>query len=271
MDKRSNREILTRIQNALEAAVHSIGRFTAGQVKAEYKSGNHLVTGADRTVNRVLRDVLVRNNEGWLSEESTDDLTRLKRRRVWIVDPIDGTREFVAGIPEWSISIAFVQEGEPVAGGVCNPATDETFLGSVTEGFTYNGNPCRPSERKSLDGALILASRSEVERGEWNRFRHGSFKVKPVGSIAYKLALVAAGLADATWTLQPKHEWDVAGGVALIRSAGGFVGQLGAPQLTFNNRATILPNLIASCRALGRKLPPYLERCANGRALPRSS
>src|SRR5690242_8941865 len=255
-------DILARIQQALEAAVREISPFRMGRVRAEYKSDNQLVTAADRAANRVLQEMLVRDNEGWLSEESPDDLARLKRKRVWTVDPLDGTREFVAGIPEWSISVALVEDGQPIAGGVCNPASNQTFLGSLATGLTCNGQPCHPTRKGTLQGALVLASRSEVERGEWNKFKHSRFEVKAVGSIAYKLALVAAGLADATWTLQPKNEWDIAGGVALILAAGGFAQRLSSPGLVFNNRAPTVPNLMAGGPCLSRKLPSYLKRIA---------
>ena len=102
------------------------------------------------------------------------------------MDPLDGTREFVMGLPEFCVSIGFVEDGVPVAGGIYNPATKETFLGAVGAGVLYNGQPARPSQRSALDGALILASRSEVKRGEWKPFENGSFKVQVMGSVAYK-------------------------------------------------------------------------------------
>ncbi|MGH9685839.1 MAG: 3'(2'),5'-bisphosphate nucleotidase CysQ [Candidatus Acidiferrales bacterium] len=258
-------DVITRIQGALVAAVRAISPLMSGNIRAEYKKGNHLVTAADRIANAVLRDTLVCGSEGWLSEESTDDLTRLKKRLVWIVDPLDGTREFVAGIPEWSISIALIQDGQPIAGGVCNPATQESFVGSLATGVLYNGKPCRPSDKRTLLGAQVLASRSEFEAGEWQRFKRAPFTIKPVGSVAYKLALVAAGAADATWTLRPKHEWDVAGGVALIRAGGGVVRQLGTRRLAFNSRSPTLSNLVASGSGIASKLPAYLKECMRRR------
>src|SRR5207247_11360737 len=110
---------------------------------------------------------------------------------------------------------------------------------------TYNGKPARPSQRASLDGALILASRSEVKRGEWKKFENTNFKIRPMGSVAYKLALVSAGLADATFTLTPKNEWDVAAGAALVQSAGGFVRTLNGFQVPCNNKSPLLPGLLA--------------------------
>ena len=258
-------EILERIQEALNEAVAAISPFLPGAVKADFKSGGDPVTEADRVANRVLRDILVRDGEGWLSEESEEDLTRLEKTRVWVVDPVDGTREFVAGIPEWCVSIGLIEDGQAIAGGICNPATGETFLGSAKSGMTYNGCKACCSPRNSLGGATVLASRSEVKRGEWERFQNGPFTVRPVGSVAYKLALVAAGLADATWTRCPKHEWDIAAGVALVKAGGGFARRLDSTVLTFNNRPCLLPNLLAGGPCLGGELSSYLEQHGNGK------
>ena len=243
-------EALHRIQVALEAAVEVLQGFRADNVRVEEKPGAGPVTEADRAVNEILAKVLPAADEGWLSEESHDDPTRLEKRRVWAVDPLDGTREFVAGIPEWCVSVGLLEDGHPVAGGVANPATGEVFLGSLETGMTYNGRKATVSARQSLDGAVVLASRSEFDRGEWERFRGASFTVRPVGSVAYKLALVAAGLADATWTLVPKHEWDVAAGVALVQAAGGIAQSRDGWALRFNQPRPWLSGLIAHPPAL---------------------
>jgi myo-inositol-1(or 4)-monophosphatase len=254
-------EILERIQKALDAALGALSQFVPGSVTAERKSlDGSLVTEADRLVNRVLHESLVRDLEGWLSEESTDDLDRTERHRVWVVDPLDGTREFVAGIPEWSISVAMVEDGRAIAGGVCNPATREIFLGSKETGVTYNGKQAHASKKDRLGEAVVLASRSEVGRGEWARFEQASFVIRPMGSVAYKLARVAAGLADATWTLNPKNEWDIAAGVALVESAGGFVQFLPNSRPIFNKRATLLPGLFACGPLLGDQVRSLLSQ-----------
>jgi myo-inositol-1(or 4)-monophosphatase len=239
-------DILQRIGAAIEAARPVFSRFTPGTIAAEYKIGHDPVTEADRALDAVLRENLQRDGEGWLSEETADNASRLGKQRVWIVDPLDGTREFVEGLPEFCVSIGFVENGMPVAGGIYNPATKETFVGAVDSGVLYNGQPARSSQRSSLDGALILASRSEVKRGEWKQFEGGPFKIHPMGSVAYKLALVSAGLADATFTLTPKNEWDVVAGAALVQSAGGFVSTLEKTPLTANRRDPLLSGLLAS-------------------------
>ena len=245
MESKSYSQILERIQAALEGSRAVFARFCPGAIETEYKIGHDPVTEADRALDAVLRKELLREGEGWLSEESVDDPIRLERSHVWVVDPLDGTREFVKGIPEFCVSIGFVENGRPVAGGIYNPATDETFLGAVDCGVSYNGKPTQPSQRKTLDGALVLASRSEVKRGEWKPFENGVLNVRPMGSVAYKLALVSAGLADVTFTLTPKNEWDVVAGAALVQSAGGFVSTLDKNDLTANRRDPLLSGLLA--------------------------
>jgi len=253
-------EDLERIGDALQKAASVISSFVPGAVKADQKPlGRGPVTEADRAADRVLREVLLREGDGWLSEESPDDLARLEKQRVWVVDPLDGTREFIAGIPEWCVSIGLVENGRAVAGGVANPATGETFLGSLENGLTYNGKPARASVKNMLEGAVVLASRCEVERGEWEAFRDAPIAVRPTGSVAYKLALVGAGLADATWTLTPKHEWDVAAGVALVQAAGGFVECLDRSAPTFNNRSPLFSGLIAGGLPLRETLRALIE------------
>ena len=214
-------EDLARIEAALDAAAVVLRDFVAGEVEARRKSGGSPVTEADLAVDRVLRESLPDEDEGWLSEESEDDPARLACSRTWIVDPIDGTRQFVEGIPEWGVSIGLAVDGIAVAGGFLNPATGLRVVGGVGLGCRADGDPCSVSDGPSLDGCRVLASRSECRRGEWAQFEDLGFTIQPIGSVAHKLAVIAAGQADATWTLLPKNEWDVAGGVALLKAAGG--------------------------------------------------
>lgn len=257
MTASSYSSVLERIEVALAAARQIFARFTPGKIQTEYKSGHDPVTEADRALDTALRKNLLRHGEGWLSEESADDLSRLDRERVWVVDPLDGTREFVQGIPEFCVSIAMVERGWPVAAGICNPATNETFIGAVDCGLTYNGSPARASQKKELQDALVLASRSETKRGEWKQFENAPFKIQPMGSVAYKLARVAAGLADITFTLTPKNEWDIAGGAALVASAGGFVQTLSSP-LACNCENPLIDGLLAGGALLKNELLRFL-------------
>jgi myo-inositol-1(or 4)-monophosphatase len=236
------REYLARIQRSLELA-NKVVRDLVGQDMDRPR--RDMVRDAELQISQTLRDALQRSGEGWLCEEHADDEVRLGCDVAWVVDPVDGTIEFISGLPEWSISVGLVIHGEAVAGGIYNPETEELFLGSRSLGTTYNGKPVPPAAA-GMDGGVVLASRQECGRGEWERFQGKNFSVRAVGSVAYKLALVSAGLAAATWTLCPKHEWDVAAGVALIHSSGGRVSLPGKVEPRFNQPDTLLPGLIAS-------------------------
>ena len=254
----SREEDLRRIREALDRARSILAEFTAGAVEHRTKQGDDPVTEADLRVNDVLQACLPRDGEGWLSEETVDDPRRLECERVWVVDPLDGTREFVQGIPEWCVSIALVERGRPVAGGICNPTTDRMIVGSLETGVTLNGEPCRTRTRSALAQCEVLASRSEVKRGEWERFDSAPFRVRPMGSVANKMSLVAAGLTDATWTLVPKHEWDVAAGTVLVEAAGGSVWLPDGAQPIFNQRTPLFPGLLAAPAGLRDPIRAYL-------------
>lgn len=247
----SRKDDVLRIREGLLAAADAVAPFTAGEVSYRTKEErDDPVTAADEAADVVLKQILPRAGEGWLSEESIDDRERLACERVWVVDPIDGTREFIKGIPEWCISIGLVEGGTPVAGGILNPATDEMVLGAVGEGVSFNGAPASVTEPDVEGGARVtlLASRSEIRRGEWDRFDDDRFDVKPCGSVAYKLGLVAAGVADGTWTLVGKSEWDVAGGAALVRAGGGVVTLRDGSLPVFNQPDPVYPNFVAAGR-----------------------
>jgi myo-inositol-1(or 4)-monophosphatase len=250
-------EELSRIEAALDAAQDVLRDFTPGSIEAATKTGGDPLTAADLAVDAVLRDTLPLPGEGWLSEETPDDASRLGKERVWIVDPIDGTREFVAGIPEWCVSVGLVVDGAPVAGGILNPATKERITGAVGRGVSYQGG--RPAAMAGdLASALIGASRSELARGEWERFRGEGFEILPMGSVAYKFALVAAGRLDATWTLCPKNEWDVAGGAALLAAAGKWAVHKDGTEPAWNTESHLFEGFIATSAGLKSEVAALL-------------
>jgi myo-inositol-1(or 4)-monophosphatase len=255
----ASRGDLKKIADALEATRAVLDRFTPGDVEHRMKDGGDPVTEADLALNDVLHRILPQPGEGWLSEETADSDERLGRERLWVVDPLDGTKEIVSGIPEWCVSIALVENGRPVAGGIRIPARDLTIVGGVGEGVTVNGEAARTRTRETLDGIEVLASRSEVKRGEWERYADAPFRVQPMGSVAAKMGLVAAGLSDATWTLVPKHEWDVAGGTALILAAGGDVWRLDGSKPRFNQPKPRFDGLFAASAGLREPIERYFR------------
>ncbi|AEJ44464.1 3'(2'),5'-bisphosphate nucleotidase CysQ [Alicyclobacillus acidocaldarius] len=224
------------------------------------------VTTADLACDAFLKERLLAllPEAGWLSEETKDRPDRLRKSWVWIVDPIDGTREFVRRIPEYAVSVALARDGEPVAGAVVNPATGDLFLGAVGLGAWRNGTPMACSRIRG-ERLTILGSRSEMNRGEFEPFA-GVLDVRAVGSIAYKLALVAAGEADGTFSLGPKHEWDIAAGVALVLAAGGRVHDGAGRPFRFNQPHTLTRGIVAATREAYGDLALLLERHAPRRA-----
>lgn len=247
---------LARIERALLVAGDVLTSFRSGHVSTSAKANSDPVTEADLAVDRALRKELVRPGEAWLSEETADNPARLAAGRVWVVDPLDGTKEFVEGLPEWCVSIALVEDGEAVAGGIFNPAADFVALGAEGLGCHLNGAAVGVSETCDFNRMTVLASRSEVRQGEWIGWDGSELSVIAMGSVAYKLARVACGLADATWTLVPKHEWDVAAGVALVRAAGGWAVTLDGAPVRFNQARPWLSGLIAAGPGLVGKLEP---------------
>jgi myo-inositol-1(or 4)-monophosphatase len=199
------------------------------------KSPDNPLTDADLAADSLLKRQLgaLLPEAGWLSEETTDNPERLAKKYVWVVDPLDGTKEFVMGLPEFSVSVGLVEDGRPLLAVVFNPPTGELFYGERGGGVFLNGRPVQVSPQPTLSGAQVDASRSEMKRGEFAPFA-GLVELKIVGSIAYKLARVAAGLADATWSRGPKNEWDICGGALLVQEAGGQCLDLFNRPFTFN-------------------------------------
>ena len=218
MSYATNRD-LERVSAALGQAMDLAKSHAARGFEVEYKDGGSPVTIADREIDQLLSQILPEPSDGWLSEESLDSDERLSCSRVWVVDPIDGTRSFAAGRSDYSVSIALLVDGQPVLGAVGAPSHDVQIVGGPELGVHVTGTPVWDWSADS-DRPRLLALRSEVKRGDWDHLEDVA-EVKPVGSIAYMLALVAAGCAEATWTKYPKHEWDVAAGAALGFAAGG--------------------------------------------------
>jgi myo-inositol-1(or 4)-monophosphatase len=193
------------------------------------KEGQGPVTRADQAADEHLRAALQELGPGgWLSEETADDLSRREARRIWIVDPLDGTREFILDLPEYAVSVALVERDIPVLAVVHHPATAETFWAAKEEG-AFQGN----RRLRIRDGRILLASRSELEAGEFRPF-DGEWLVRPCGSIAYKLARVARGDGAATLSRGPKWEWDVCAGALLVSEAGGVVTDARGRRPRFN-------------------------------------
>ena len=242
------------IQQALAAAkeaAHRAGEVILSYYRSHYevqsKGVDNPVTTADLAANRVLHETLLGAfpEAGWLSEESADNAARLQHDYVWIIDPIDGTKEFIQGIDEFVVVVAFVVQQQVTVAVTYNPVRQELLYACRGQGAFCNDQPIHVSSTAHLPGALVLASRSETGRGEWERFRD-ILTVRPMGSVAYKLAQVAQGLCDMTFSLVPKNEWDICAGTLLVTEAGGQVTDLQGQPFRFNQPETLRAGLIAT-------------------------
>ncbi|MCB9677043.1 MAG: 3'(2'),5'-bisphosphate nucleotidase CysQ [Alphaproteobacteria bacterium] len=188
----------------------------------EKDGGKGPLTEADLAANQILIDTISAAFPGdaILSEETRDTPERLANRRCWIIDPLDGTREFTLKLPEFCVSVGFVVDGAAVVGVLYNPATDELIAGEVGVGTTLNGSPAQVSRHDAVRGGRFLVSRSESEKGWFDKYE-GEADMKPMGSVAWKFGLVSVGRAEASFTPKPRNEWDLCGGVACILAAGG--------------------------------------------------
>ncbi len=186
---------------------------------AEEKRPNDWVTDADRAADRIIRSARDARfpDDGWLSEESLVDST--EGAFTWVVDPIDGTREFVEGQPEYAVSIGLVWKHRVVAGVIAHPPSGVVMAGAVTSGPRPADTRNLPGARAAADGLRILVSRTDLARNRFAGWR-ADLPLTAIGSIAYKLALVAYGEADAVVSVTRKNPWDIVGGFGVLAAAG---------------------------------------------------
>lgn len=230
-----------------EGGALALRHFTAGVTSWE-KNPDDPVSEADLAVDRLLHERLqgARPDYGWLSEESIDDPRRLDCRRVWVVDPIDGTRAFVARRPEFCVCAALVEDGEPVLAAVFNPATDEFFAAAKGQGATLNGQKIHASRRDDLNAARLLASKSRhFSSPAWQAAAPGaSFSYR--NSIAYRMVLVAAGRFETAISLTRKADWDIAAADLIVHEAGGQTTTTTGARFRYNQPQPLHPNVITS-------------------------
>ncbi len=210
------------------------------------------VTNVDYAVNEMLELKLLskRPDYGWLSEETPDKLDyRIGKARTFIVDPIDGTAAMIGKSPQWTISVGLMDGHRAFAGVIYNPMTDETFAGAINHGATLNERPITVSKASKLDGARMIGQKSRFADKRWDT-PWPKMDVIERQSIAYRLALVAGSMGDATLLFGWKHEWDVAAGAAIVEAAGGTVTDLWGDPLHFNNENPRVPGVAAAGAAL---------------------
>jgi myo-inositol-1(or 4)-monophosphatase len=245
---------LSAAEEAARAAGSAIMGMFRGKFDIREKSKNNPVTSADIQANRTIREIILGAfpKDGWLSEEDKDSAERLSCSRIWVIDPIDGTKEFIEGVNQFAVSIAFVVDGLPTVAVVYNPAQELFYKAAVGQGAYLNGQAIRVTTRSDVNGALLLVSRSEPQR-KFQVFLDRC-TIQRVGSIAFRLAKVAGGDGDGTLTFRSIHEWDICAGVLMVQEAGGMVFDGGGHDLIFNRPEAKHHGVVAGNAALAQGL-----------------
>src|SRR6266849_2258834 len=238
-------ENLLPLANALARVVREAGAV------ARAASGN--------PVNQLLKERLaaIVPEAGWLSEESEDSPARLAASRVWVVDPIDGTRSFIAGRPDWAISVALVEARRPIVAALYAPISEELFLAVAGAGATRNGTPIMATPGAAIEGARIAGPRGFLDQLATVA---PAFTVPPrIHSLALRLARVADGTLDAALASRTSRDWDLAAADLLVHEAGGALTTIGGTTLAYNGTATIHGVLVAAGLVRHRTLTVLLR------------
>jgi myo-inositol-1(or 4)-monophosphatase len=243
---------LAQIAARLEAAVREAGSLAHSMFGTPLKNWTKgpsasPVSEADIAVDALLRERLTgADGFAWLSEESADDPVRLEARRVWIVDPIDGTRAYMAGFPDWAVSAALIEDGRPVAACLYAPVTAEFFTARVKSGATRNGAPIAATSGADLAHARIAGPKTLLER--LAAVAPDLTAVPRVRSLALRLARVAQGDLDIAIAGGNSHDWDLAAADLLVHEAGGALTPFAGGTVTYNRAVPRHGMLVAAGR-----------------------
>jgi myo-inositol-1(or 4)-monophosphatase len=240
------------LADALAQAVREAGVLALGKFRSQFKSWTKgaaasPVSEVDIAVDDLLRERLGRLDAsyGWLSEETTDDPALREVRRVWIVDPIDGTRAFIAGRTDWAVSAALVEDGRPILAALFAPAEETMYLATAGSGATRNGQPLAVSTSSALDGARVAGPKSYLEP------LAAAAAIEPVPrvhSLALRLARVADSTLDIAFAGGNSHDWDIAASDLIVHEAGGILTGLDGKAVTYNRRDPVHSILVAAGR-----------------------
>jgi myo-inositol-1(or 4)-monophosphatase len=247
--ERGNDNLLPLV-NALASVVREAGAFaraaSANPIKTWVKEHNSVVSEVDIAVDQLLKERLAAlvPEAGWLSEESEDDPARLAAPRLWIVDPIDGTRSFIAGRADWTISVALVEGGRPVVAGLYAPVSEELFLAVAGAGATRNGTPIKATAGGMIEGARIAGPRGFLDR--LTKVVPAFVVLPRIQSLALRLARVADGTLDAALASRTSRDWDLAAADLLVHEAGGALTTVGGTKLAYNGISTLHDDLVAA-------------------------
>jgi myo-inositol-1(or 4)-monophosphatase len=251
-DKTLTRDVLTRDAALLADTVREAGALALSLFRTELKSwtkgASSPVSEADIRVNDLIESRLrsATPDYGWLSEESADDEARLEKHRVWIVDPIDGTRGYLAGREDWCVSVALVENEQPLLAAVFAPASDEFFFAQRGQGAVRNDVPVYATPGTELDFSRMAGPKPLVER---LRLGAGEIVLHPrIGSLALRLCRVAHGGLDAAFAGGQSRDWDLAAAHLIVQEANGNMTALSGDSILYNRREVTHGVLVAAGR-----------------------
>ena len=223
----------------------------AAGLKIEHKPGGSPVTNGDLASDALLKEHLLaaRPDYGWLSEETLDQPDRLDRRRTFVVDPIDGTSAYLKGRDWWTVCVAVVEDGRPIAGVVIAPSLGEIYSAAAGQGATLNGRPLRTADRMALEGCTMLGDAKLFADPRWPE-PWPPMDVVQRNSIAYRMTLVASGAFDACFAPGPKQDWDLAAADLIVAEAGGCVTDNAGRSFIYNRPVPMQAGVICAGPAL---------------------
>ena len=246
---------------AVVAVARDAGQMALARWRTDFarweKSEGSPVCEVDLDVDRMLRARLsaLLPDAGWLSEETADNADRLACRRVWVVDPIDGTRDYIRGRTGWAVSIALVEHGRPVIGVLAAPAREETWVAVAGKGATLDGAPIAASDRAAFPGARVPTD--ALPKAD----RDLTMVEKP-NSIALRIAMVADDRADLVATLRWGNEWDIAAATLIATEAGATATDALGQPLRYNKPDPRAFGVIVSAPAIHQAAVTRLEERA---------
>ena len=225
------------------------------KISVNYKSKNQPVTNADIAIDGYLKSFFEKKTPtfGWVSEETKDNLSRFKSKLFWCLDPIDGTRSYINGKPEYTISLALMNGSKPIMGYILNPETNELFFAREKGGAYCNNKRIYVNNNSKINSLRYGISSSEIKKLETYKF-YKEKQILKMGSIAYKVALVAKGTIDVALSFTMKNDWDLAASDLIIKEAGGNIKNISGKDIIYNSESMRIESVIASNNNLIEKL-----------------
>jgi len=256
------------IENISKKAILKAGKLAKDykkNISIRYKSKDQPVTNADIAIDDFLKSFFKSKTPsiGWVSEETKDNESRFSSDLFWCLDPIDGTRSYINGKPEYTISLALIKRNKPIIGYIFNPETEEFFFAKENHGAFCNNKKIFVNNNNNIRSSKYGISSSEIKKLEQYDFLEDQ-NILRIGSIAYKIALVAKGEIDVAISFTKKNDWDLAASDLILKEAGGKINKISGEKIIYNSSHMKIDSVIASNINLMRKLNIKFSEVKNG-------